>query len=217
VGSEKPIGADNQQGSRSAALSVAGLTPQRLHAELLAADVRESRAYLQGALRDGTFNRTHQTVRISQADRQWLDGLRLLFAKLGSRSWIYQEGQRNVWVIESTCRLEKEPIVSSDRERAAFARGYFDAEGGIPRDGRARFYIQFVQKDRPDLEGVRRCLERLGLECGRIQQSEHSDRSGVLEVLCPQAIARGLHSSRSVLASEETSAVRGETRNRMKI
>jgi hypothetical protein len=168
VGSEKPIGADNQQGSRSAALSVAGLTPQRLHAELLAADVRESRAYLQGALRDGTFNRTHQTVRISQADRQWLDGLRLLFAKLGSRSWIYQEGQRNVWVIESTCRLEKEPIVSSDRERAAFARGYFDAEGGTPRDGRARFYIQFVQKDRPDLEGVRRCLERLGLECGRI-------------------------------------------------
>jgi hypothetical protein len=150
------------------ALSVTGLTPQRLHAELLEADVRESRAYLQGALRDGTFNRTHKTVRISQADRRWLDVLRVLFTKLGSRSWIYREGTRNVWVIESTCRLEKEPMVSTDRERAAFARGYFDAEGGIPRDVRARFYIQYVQKDRPDLEGVRRFLERLDIRCGRV-------------------------------------------------
>jgi hypothetical protein len=49
--------ADNQQGSRSPALFAGGLTPQRLHAELLEADARETRAYLLGALRDGTFNR----------------------------------------------------------------------------------------------------------------------------------------------------------------
>lgn len=168
MGSENPIGADNQQGSRSAALSAAGLTLQRLHAELLDADAREARAYIQGALRDGTFNRTHNTVRISQSNRRWLDGLRVLFAKLGSRTWIYREGTRAVWVIESTCRLEKEPMVCTDRERAAFARGYFDAEGGIPRDARARFYIQYVQKDRPDLEAVRRCLDELAIRCGRI-------------------------------------------------
>ena len=150
------------------ALSAVGLTAQRLHAELLDADARETRAYLQGALRDGTFNRTHNTVRISQSDRRWLTGLSVLFAKLGSRSWIYREGRRAVWVIESTCRLEREPMVSTDRERAAFARGYFDAEGGIPRDPRARFYIQYGQKDRPDLEGVRRCLAELDIRCGRI-------------------------------------------------
>jgi hypothetical protein len=144
------------------------LTPQRLHAELLEADVRESRAYLQGALRDGTFNRTHGTVRISQGDHRWLLVLRELFLKLGSRSWIYREGSREVWVIESTCRLEWDPIVSSDSEAAAFARGYFDAEGGVPKKKGDRFYIQLVQKNREDLERVWRYLEGLGIRCGRI-------------------------------------------------
>lgn len=168
MGSDNPTGADNQQRSRSSPLSGDGLTAQRLHAELLEADAREARAYLQGALRDGTFNRIHNTVRISQSDRSWLTELEMLFSKLGSRSWIYREGTRNVWVIESTCRLEKGPTACSDREKAAFARGYFDAEGGIPRDPRARFYIQFVQKDRSDLEAVRRCLADLDIRCGRI-------------------------------------------------
>jgi hypothetical protein len=123
---------------------------------------------LQGALRDGTFNKTHGTVRISQGDWRWLLVLQELFLKLGSRSWIYREGSREVWVIESTCRLEWRPVVSSDREAAAFARGYFDAEGGVPRKIEDRFYIQLVQKDREDLERVWRYLERLGIRCGRI-------------------------------------------------
>jgi len=168
VGSENPSGAGNQQGSRSSGILTGGLTPQRLHAELLVADVRESRAYLQGALRDGTFNRTPRTVRISQRDRRWLLVLQKLFLKLGSRSWIYREGTREVWVIESMCRLEQDRIVSSDREAAAFARGYFDAEGGVPRKREDRFYIQLVQKDRDDLEEVWRYLDRLGIRCGRI-------------------------------------------------
>jgi hypothetical protein len=168
VGSDNLTGADNQQRSRSPALSAGELTAQRLHAELLEADAREARAYLQGALRDGTFNRTHNTVRICQSDSRWIASLRTLFAKLGSRSWTYREGARRVWVIESSCKLEKGPTGPTDEEGAAFARGYFDAEGGVPRDPGARFYIQFVQKDRQDLEEVRRCLARLGIRCGRI-------------------------------------------------
>ncbi len=139
--SEKPVGADNQQGSRSLALSVDGLTPQRLHAELLKADARETRAYLLGALRDGTFNRFHGTIRISQSDRRWLEGLRELFSKLGSRSWIYREGKRSVWVVETTHRLDGEDEIFGSKERAAFVRGYFDAEGGIPRKREDRFYV----------------------------------------------------------------------------
>src|SRR6266498_5658431 len=96
--SENPTGADNQQGSRSPVFSAGRLTPQRLHAELLEADARETRAYLLGALRDGTFNRFHRTIRISQSDPRWLDNLQRLFLNLGSRSWIYREGSRNVWV-----------------------------------------------------------------------------------------------------------------------
>jgi hypothetical protein len=102
VGSENPIGADNQQGSRSAALSAGGLTPQRLHAELLEADAREIRAYVSGASRDGTFSKRHKTLRISQADPRWLLALQILLARAGCRSWIYREGARNVWVIETT-------------------------------------------------------------------------------------------------------------------
>jgi hypothetical protein len=90
-----------------------------------------------------------------------------LFLKLGSRSWIYREGRRNVWVVETTCKLA-EATFTSLREKTAFARGYFDAEGGIPRDSNARFYIQLVQKDRRDLEQVRRFLKDVGIGCGRI-------------------------------------------------
>ena len=72
MGSENPSGAGNQQGSRSSVLSADGLTPQRLHAELLQADARETRAYLSGAQRDGTYSRIHGTLRISQSDIRWL-------------------------------------------------------------------------------------------------------------------------------------------------
>jgi len=51
---------------------------------------------------------------------------------------------------------------------AAYARGYFGAEGGIPRDQRARFYVQLVQKDRPDLLSLRNHLESVGFACGSI-------------------------------------------------
>ncbi len=160
--------ADNQQGSRSPELSFGELTPQRLHAELLNADARETRAYLLGALRDGTFNRFHRTIRISQSDPRWLELLRVLFSKLGSRSWIYREGVRNVWVIETLCGLETEQGVDGPLDQTAFVRGYFDAEGGIPRSPESRFYIQFVQKDRTDLEVVWRYLNNLDVHCGRI-------------------------------------------------
>ena len=107
MGSEKPIGAGNQQGSRVSVLSTDALTPQRLHAELLEADARETRAYLLGASRDGTFNALHGTFRISQADRRWLLVLQMLLGKLGRRSWIYREGRRNVWVLEISHELDE--------------------------------------------------------------------------------------------------------------
>ena len=48
VGSENPAGADNQQGSRVPPPLGSALTPQRLHAELLATDAKGLEAYLQG-------------------------------------------------------------------------------------------------------------------------------------------------------------------------
>src|SRR5579864_7746172 len=70
--------ADNQQGSRPT--DVVGLTPQRLHAELLATTIPVARAYLLGALHDATLSTLHGTVRFGQSDVGWLDGLSLLIA-----------------------------------------------------------------------------------------------------------------------------------------
>lgn len=136
-------------------------------AEAESATGSEARAYLLGASRDGTFNRLHATLRISQADPRWLEVLRLLLMKLGSSSWIYREGSRNVWVIESTYRLHW-PLEFSTEERRAYVRSYFDAECGVPRRLDDRFYIQFVQKNQENLSQVWAFLSALGIKCGMI-------------------------------------------------
>ncbi len=92
---------------------------QDILAEIQTANVEESRAYLLGASRDGTFNRLHKTLRISQSSVQWLEILQILFARVGSRSWIYRESGRGVWVIESTCRLVEDALGASPNSMIA--------------------------------------------------------------------------------------------------
>jgi hypothetical protein len=142
--------------------------PKNLIPEIESAGVDEIRAYLAGALRDGTFNRTHGTWRIAQSDRAWLAVIGCLIGRLGRRSWMYREGSRKVWVLETKCDLTFVPVLGTSRDAIAFVRGYFDAEGGTPRHPDARFYIQLTQKDREDLEGVKRILEDVGIRCGRV-------------------------------------------------
>jgi LAGLIDADG-like domain len=121
---------------------------------------------LAGASRDGTYSPRHRTVRISQKGTGWLEVLGEVLTRLGARSWKYREGQRDVWTLETTWW---DPVpATSHLDIAAYARGYFDAEGGIPRDSGARFYIQFVQKDREDLSSLRKGLEILDIRCGRL-------------------------------------------------
>ena len=171
--------ADNQQGSRSAALSVAALTPQRLHAELLATGASSLEAYLQGALRDGTCSARHHTHRIGQADPGWLDLLQVALRALGYRGWIYREGRdRRLWVLETTApflslKYDAAPLVGT-REGIAYVRGYFDAEGGMPADPDSRLYFQFCQKDRRNLEAVLEILQSWDVSCGRIHNPSRS-------------------------------------------
>lgn len=133
--------------------------------EVLTATPGELRAYLSGARRDGTYNRRHATYRITQADRRWLVVLAWALDRLGSRGWIYREGNRNVWTLETKCNLEDAPLITAT-DHMGFARGYFDAEGGTPRSQSARFYVQLVQKDLADLSKVRGSLQSLGIACG---------------------------------------------------
>lgn len=172
MSSDKPTGADNQQGSRGIPPGMF-LTPQRLHAELLAANAKGLEAYLQGALRDGTRSERHRTHRIGQSDPGWLSLLGSALDILGYGSWTYREGlSRKLWVLETTApflslNYDPAPLVGLP-EGLHYVRGYFDAEGGMPRSPESRLYIQFCQKDSASLEAVLGILESWGISCGRI-------------------------------------------------
>jgi LAGLIDADG-like domain len=173
MGSDNPTGADNQQGSRGRLLEGDLLTPQRLHAELLATGASSLEAYLQGALRDGTRSARHHTHRIGQSDPRWLALLQSALGALGHRGWIYREGQdRRLWVLETTApflSLEYDAAhLVATREGIDYVRGYFDAEGGMPVSPTSRLYIQFCQKDHRNLEAVLEILESWDIACGRI-------------------------------------------------
>jgi hypothetical protein len=171
--SENPTGADNQQGSRQRRPFDDCLTPQRLHAELLATGAKGLEAYLQGALHDGTASALHRTHRFGQSDPVWLALLHDMLEILGFRSWSYREGAaRRYWVLETTApfldvEYDARSLVGT-REGLAYVRGYFDAEGGMPRSGLARLYLQFTQKSRASLEALVTILESWEIECGRI-------------------------------------------------
>jgi LAGLIDADG-like domain len=171
--SDNPTGADNQQGSQGHITLDGSLTPQRLHAELLNTGAKGLEAYLQGALRDGTRSARHNTHRIGQSDRRWLVLLRSALDVLGRRGWIYREGRsRRLWVLETTApflsiEYDAAPLVGSE-QGTHYVRGYFDAEGGMPRDPSGRLYLQFCQKDRRSLEVVSEILSGWGIRCGRI-------------------------------------------------
>ena len=106
VRSDKPSGADNQQGSPLRPTWDDGVTPQRLHAELLAVGAKGLEAYLQGALRDATRSALHRTHRFCQSDSGWLNLVGAALSLLGHRSWKYREGRkRNLWVLETTAKF----------------------------------------------------------------------------------------------------------------
>jgi hypothetical protein len=136
--------------------------------EVARSSLAELSAYLAGAMHDGTVSRLHGTNRIASMDLDWLGVIQSIVGRLGSKGWIYREGKaRSVYVVEFVQDLDKR-CLGTPEANAAYARGYFDAEGGIPRNSSARFYIQLVQKNRPDLEELRTYLQELGIECGKI-------------------------------------------------
>ena len=136
--------------------------------EVATATTRQAEAYLRGAAHDSYFSSLHNTTRFSQQDRRWLDVVGAALLQLGRKHWIYREGTRDVHVLESSWRRDPRLVPETNDEVAAYVRGYFDAEGGIPRGREARFYIQFVQKDWADLDEVQRFTAQLGLEPGRL-------------------------------------------------
>jgi hypothetical protein len=163
--SDNPSSAGNQQGSPSHMRGDPSETTRR------ASLMKIFKAYLLGAIHDGTYNKHHRTFRFSQASRKWLEHIQYLLRELDHRSWIYREGKtRNVYALETTAAfldVAFDPLrLESQAERIAYVRGYFDAEGGIPRSSMSRLYIQICQKNQVELEKVKDILEGLEIFCG---------------------------------------------------
>ncbi|MDP2864560.1 MAG: LAGLIDADG family homing endonuclease, partial [bacterium] len=136
------------------------------------------KAYLLGTLHDGTFS-SNKRFRISQVGTDWLRILQGLFRKLGYNSWIYKEGKyRKVYVLETLANFldfNFNPLeLKTEEEKIGYIKGFFDAEGGIPRDEKARFYIQLVQNDREKLVKIKKVLNDLKIEAGKIHNPSQS-------------------------------------------
>ena len=130
-----------------------------------------AKAYLLGAIHDGSKHKN--TVRISQKGTDWLIVLQTLLFSVGAKSWIYQEGKtRSVFVLETSVKFldfKANPLTfKTTIEQALYIRGFFDAEGGVPRDRSSRFYIQLVQKDHDKLSRIKMILNDLGIRAGKI-------------------------------------------------
>lgn len=124
------------------------------------------KAYLLGALHDATER--DYTYRLSQKSEEYVLMISEKLKGFGYKAWTYKEGKyRSVYVVEFAKRILKPLDIVTKEEKVAYVRGYFDTEGGIPKDLRSRYYIYFAQKDLKDLELVKRYLIDLGIQCGK--------------------------------------------------
>lgn len=125
-----------------------------------------TKQYLFGLLHDATERGT--TYRLAQKNKEFIEFLAQGIRSLGRKAWVYKEGKRrNLWIVEFSKSLLKNIKIKSRQEKIDYIRGYFDAEGGIARSPKVRFYLYFAQKDLEDLEEVKKYLEELGIMCGK--------------------------------------------------
>ena len=160
--------ADNQQATLQNALWRGASETKRAAPP----DQKIIKAYLQGALHDATFS-PNRRYRFSQKGTEWLFLLKDLLGKINYSSWLYREGRnREVFVLETLADFLDfafDPISLKDAPaKAAYVRGFFDAEGGVPHNSSNLFYIQLVQNSKPKLEALKKILSGLGIGTGHI-------------------------------------------------
>ena len=95
-----------------------------------------------------------------------------LLKEIGYNAWIYKEGrERNLYTLETLCNQLSfgfnPTTLMTDKEKAMYLKGFFDAEGGVPRTS-GKFYIQLTQKDYEKVNMLKTLLEELGIKTGKI-------------------------------------------------
>src|SRR3989344_2593781 len=126
-----------------------------------------TKAYLLGVLHDSTTRKT--TYRIASKSLAFCEFLKKGIHTLGSGAWIYKEGKdRSLWIVEFPQTLLKGVAIKSEQKKTDYIRGFFDAEGGVAKSSKVRYYLYFCQKDLKDLLQVKGYLEELGIVCGKL-------------------------------------------------
>jgi hypothetical protein len=126
-----------------------------------------SKAYLLGVLHDSTVRKT--TYRVATKSYEFALILKDAILNLESGAWIYKEGKnRNLWIVEFSKKLLNQVEIVSKQDKIDYIRGYFDAEGGMAKNPKVRFYLYFCQKSKFSLNEVKKYLSEFGIESGVI-------------------------------------------------
>lgn len=126
-----------------------------------------SKAYLLGLLHDATVRKT--TYRIATKNKYFAEIIQQGIENLGRKAWIYKEGRnRNLWIIEFSKSLLNKTKIKSKQDKLEYLTGFFDAEGGIAKSSKVRFYLYYCQKNKKILENLKRYLTEFGIESGKI-------------------------------------------------
>ena len=126
-----------------------------------------TKAYLLGIIHDASVRKT--TYRVATKNQTFAEILKQGIIDLGRTAWIYKEGKsRNLWIVEFSKSLLNRMKIISREEKLDFVRGFFDAEGGIAKSSKVRFYLYFCQKNKIILKEIKRHLVSFGIESGVI-------------------------------------------------
>lgn len=163
--SKNAASADNQQGTPIKNWGL--LRDYKPNSLAVNCSFRITKAYLLGAIHDGTPGK--HALRISQKGILYPQLLCSGIKKLGFKAWVYKEGKtRDVFVVEFSKKVLSGYKLESQKDKIDYIRGYFDAEGSVPRNQKSRFYIYFSQKDFNDLNTLGEFLTNIGVKCGKI-------------------------------------------------
>jgi len=125
-----------------------------------------SKAYLLGVMHDSTERKN--TFRISSKENSYTKFLAEMIHKMGHKAWTYREGKtRDMYIVEFSKKVVNNINISTTKDKIDYIRGYFDAEGSVPKSKNVRFYIYFSQKDKGDLDQLKSYITELGIKCGK--------------------------------------------------
>jgi len=145
-------------------------------------------AYLLGALRDGSVDirkGKNYEIKIGQKNREWLVILQKIIAEKFGYTGSITRHCNNYYILRITERevVEKILKISGMRKgwktpkiikdqplevKKEYVKGFFDAEGGLPRNPQKWRYISFDQKEKEPLRFIRKVLVECKIATTRI-------------------------------------------------